>query len=69
MTLDEVHQEVSAFLTEAERFFKPGVKLTFIMRRPDNDECDILITDDSLDELAAVIERMKKREKEKADGG
>lgn len=44
-----------------ERLFKPGTKLTIIARTPGNDEADVLVTSDSLNELAKLVERSKKR--------
>lgn len=35
-------------------------ELTFIMRLPRHDECEMIVTNDDLDELAKVIERRKK---------
>lgn len=45
-----------------EPMFKPGVKLTVIARTPGNDEADVLVSNDSLGDLAALIERSKARE-------
>jgi len=44
-----------------ERIFKPGTKLTIIARTPGNDEADVLVTSDSLNELAKLVERSKTR--------
>lgn len=54
--------EVARHLGQLERIFKPGVKLTFLMRDPENPECDLLITADTLDGIAAAVERSRGRE-------
>lgn len=42
--------------------FKPQMQLTIIARDPSNPEADVLVTNDDLDGLAALIERSKPRE-------
>lgn len=44
-----------------EPIFQPDVRLTLTARTPGNDEADVLVSNDSLDELAALIERGKLR--------
>ena len=39
-----------------------GMRLTFIARDPRNPEADMLVSEDDLDEIAALIERSKNRE-------
>lgn len=41
--------------------FKDGVKLTLIARTPSNNEADVLITNDTLDGISAILGRTKKR--------
>ncbi len=41
--------------------FKPGTRLALIARTPGNDEADVLVTDDDLASLAALIGRSKSR--------
>jgi hypothetical protein len=54
---------VSAHLDEINRkVFKPGMKLTFIARDPDNPEADFLMTEDDLTEVAELLVRSSKRE-------
>lgn len=42
--------------------FKPGTRLAIIARTPGNDEADVLVTDDDIASLAALLERSKARE-------
>lgn len=45
-----------------EPIFRPGTKFTVIARTPGHPEQDVLVSNDSLDDLAALIERSKSRE-------
>lgn len=45
-----------------EPVFKPDVLITVIVRTPDDDECDVLITADNIDQLQALLERSRSRE-------
>ncbi len=45
-----------------EPIFKRGTRLTLIARTPGNNEADVLVTNDDLDDVAALIERSKARE-------
>jgi hypothetical protein len=54
--------QVEDHIRSLERVFKPGTRLTFLARTPDNDEADLLVTADSLDAIAAAVERAKRRE-------
>lgn len=49
-------------LEEISKLYKPEVKLTFISRHPGNEEGDVLVTNDTLEELTKVLERSKARE-------
>lgn len=58
-------QVVAGHLDSIEReVFKrgSGMRLTFIARDPTNPESDMLVSEDDLDQIAALIERSKKRE-------
>lgn len=57
--IDLVHDEVARSLGRLESLFVDEVKLTFIARLPGNPEADIVITTDSLEELAKVVERRR----------
>lgn len=41
--------------------FLAGTRFTVIARTPGNNEADVLVSNDDLDELAALIERSKSR--------
>lgn len=55
--LENFHLEVSDALDRIAKYLKPGAKTTFIARFPGFPERDILITDDSPEELAQLIQR------------
>ncbi len=41
--------------------FKPGMKITVIVRHPDNEEKDFMMGNDTLDGAIQVLERCKER--------
>lgn len=45
-----------------EPIFKAGTRLTILARTPGNDEADVMVTSDSLDGIAALVERSRNRE-------
>lgn len=59
MTVQEVKQQIERRLNQIKPFFVPTMELTFIARKPDNDHADFVVTNDSLAELAKVVERMQ----------
>lgn len=69
MTIHEAHEEVEAALNQLRPVFQPHCQLTFIMRRPGDDEGDMVISNDDLDELAKVIQRTKARLDAETPGG
>lgn len=57
MTLDELRDEVAGHMDEIVALFKPGVKITVVVRTPGFPDRDMLMTDDDLAEVRAMIER------------
>lgn len=55
--LDQLHDDLSRDLHRIKKRFKPGVKVTLVIRRPDNVEADVVIGDDDLNETIATIQR------------
>lgn len=53
---------VGVLAKHIEPIFRPGTKFAVIARTPGNDEADVIVTDDDLDALKALIDRSKKRE-------
>lgn len=49
--------------------FKPGTRLAIIARTPGNDLADVLVTDDNIDSLIALLQRSKAREEVKPPAG
>lgn len=45
--------------TAERRYFKPGAKLTLVVRRPDDDEADTVVTSDDINEVIAALGRRK----------
>lgn len=45
-----------------EDCFKPDMHLTLIARLPSNPECELVVTEDQIDDLIATLERCKARE-------
>lgn len=60
--LDIAARVVSAHMEKiATSVFKPGMRLTFIARDPENPEADFLLSDDELPEVAELLIRSSKR--------
>lgn len=62
--IDAMHV-IAGHLDEIERtVFTPGsgMRMTFIARDPNTPEADILVSEDDLDGIAALIERSRARE-------
>jgi len=55
--------EVASFLLEdlKDMFFVDEIELTLIARLPGDVEADLVVTSDSLDELAKLIERRREK--------
>ena len=60
--LDRARDIVGGLLTEAGLVFKPGMRLTFIARRPDKPDQDFVMTDDDLTEAMAALQRRRDQE-------
>ena len=58
--LSEVQQIASAKLEEIAECFKPGAKLTLLVRTPGNDDADFLLTNDDLSEAIKALQRRTK---------
>ena len=55
--LAHVYREASRHLEAIAAMFKPGMKVTLVVRRPDEPEQELLLSDDSLDEVIAAVRR------------
>lgn len=61
MTLAELHNEIAGHCAEISKLLKPGFQVTIIVNHPDNQEHEFILTDTTMDELAATIERGRSR--------
>lgn len=57
--LSEVQAFVAERMDEVITQFKPGVKITVVVRAPGYDERDFLMTDDAIDDVIALLQRRK----------
>lgn len=62
--LDHAREVASEHLDAISKLFKPGAKLTLIVRFDDDPEHDFLLTDDAI----TLVELALQRAKERADG-
>lgn len=61
--VDQLHSRLcNVLLKNIESLFKPGTKFAVIARTPGNNEADVLVTDDSLAEIKALLDRSATRE-------
>jgi hypothetical protein len=63
MKLDMVAWEIEKVLVKLSKLFTSGMKLTFVVRDPKNDDAVLIKTDDDLADLARVIAIYAKRDK------
>lgn len=65
--LQKVTEEAAGLLEQIQNLFKPGAKVTLLVRNPDiNGDAGFLLTDDSLD---AVLREIRKRMAKGESGG
>ena len=57
MNLEDVQELVADHMDAIHKYFKPGVKVTVIVRMPGYPSRDFMMTADDLSELAALIKR------------
>lgn len=59
MTLEETQEEVSDHLDKIKRYFKPGAKITVLVRAPDDPDGrkDFMMGDDDPQEVMNMIAR------------
>lgn len=58
MTMTEVTDEVAWHMGEILKLFKPGRKITILVRLPDP-EADFCMTSDEMDDVLAMVARRK----------
>jgi hypothetical protein len=59
--LAEVRAEICSYMDEILSLFIPGNKITVLVRTPGNDNADMLLTNDDIEQIAAMVERAKTR--------
>lgn len=57
--LSLVKEEVATRMDEILGMFKPGAKISVLVRTPGNPDADFMMTNDALEEAMALLERRK----------
>lgn len=60
--LQEVRADVAGHMDEIKRYFKPGAKVTVMVRFPGHPTRDFMMTDDDLSGLREMLDRSAERE-------
>lgn len=61
--LQAAHMHVASALGELAKHFTNDCRLTFVMRKPDNDECYLIVSDElDLGPVAETIVRHRRKE-------
>ena len=60
--LVNLHPSISTYLNKIVALFKPGAKITLIVRNPDVPDGDVILGNDNLDDAIAAINNLKARE-------
>jgi hypothetical protein len=60
LTMQDVKEEINWHLERISHLFKPGAKLTILVRHPHipDGDADVLLTDDTLTEAVEAIKRL-----------
>ena len=56
---DRVYALIERHLMEIETLFKSHCKLTFLMRNPELEDGDLILTTDELDQVITAIQQLK----------
>lgn len=66
-TVAQVHFQIADHCREISYLFKPGARITVIVRNPSNPtgEADMLVSDDDLDLVADALKRLTHKQKSK----
>ena len=59
--LSEVHYACERHLAEIEKLFAPHCKLTLVMRNPQSDDGDLILSRDDLVEVEAAVRKLRER--------
>ncbi len=62
MTVAETHAEVAEHCAQVAKLFKPGAKVTILIRNPSQADGDMVVSDDAIDSAIAALERLKTKE-------
>lgn len=56
---DEVQHRIAAHMDEIHTYFKPGARVTVLVRHPGKPEADFCMTADTLADVAEMVERRR----------
>lgn len=56
-----IHARCTQHMEQIAELFKPGAKITLIVRQPGFPEQDVMLSDDTIEGAAEVLERSKTR--------
>lgn len=66
--LEEIHRKTASALRGLQYLFKPGCRLTFVMRQPDQKQGYMVVSEtDEMGELIKLFERIKASREKAAD--
>jgi hypothetical protein len=60
-----VHAEVANHCGDIADLFKPGAKVTILIRNPSQADGDMVVTDDEIDLAMQALQRLKEKEEKK----
>jgi hypothetical protein len=69
MDLKKLHAEIANHCGQVARLFRPGVKVTILVRSPAEGDADVLVTDDQIDAAIAALAKLKEQEAKLARAG
>ena len=61
----DFHARIANHAGDIAGLFKPGAKVTVLVRSPGIPDADVLVTDDSVDAIIAALEKLRIRPEQK----
>lgn len=60
--LKSVHAQIANHCVEVSDLFKPGARVTILVRNPGLGDGDLVVTDDSFDHAISALEKLKAKD-------
>lgn len=62
MNVVEMHREIANHASKIRHLFKPGAKVSIVVRNPSLPDGDVLVSDDQIDDVKRALDRLATKE-------